>query len=694
MSSTDLSSITVSSLEVSDNYADRQILTLEMVTDLLDDFEGEGITPSDDSVTTLVQYCTLMTDTAEESSKAIIEDGVYSILSSHAASLLPLYLPKITNRDLRQGLMRQLFSSILRLIEDIETSSATEQRMVPTLVRLMTNLLDPTILDNTEREVRPFLRTIIKTIMRLYISDLVLQGFLSQSMAEAHSLTDLLEKETKLKEQSEANEPLLGLACIDLFRHICRSLGSTYSAILQEQEQVRILRLILVTYLQHQRRPLLAQLPGLDLQRNLLIYALSQVDNTLLQALFILLSRELVSHSRASLTGHGNLLFIQGKSKVPKHHPKTRGKTKEKDGLPLQYKNLCSWVHVETLDVIMSLIVTTNCIDLLHPYLDILFSLLDFVPTGLRFYPFRLRIFQMLLRVSERMPNFVFVPMLHVLMEMFIECAKPMKTSGTDINSIGKWRGRVVSESVEGEGFFRTVLSLRALLVAPKDLVDTIDYRRTAFYNTLNLFCRYIRRHEWHPAFPELVQTTIIHLKHLVLGMQRKEPLLGTMFTIKYPPVLRSFYLELQNILDTLRKALSHRASIVRETRLEVDLSSRLLLGADYQSLPALARFEQETRERERKDLPSGRNRQLLDVLIAGYIDTAPEALELQGLDDAKETHEDEENEDSNPDYNDTRPLVSRDHLNNDDDSLSSSLDEDNIPGDEKDILEPLDMTK
>lgn len=693
MSSSDLSSFTVSSLEVSDDYADRQILTTDMVMDLLDNFEGEDISPSDEAVTTFVQYCTLISGTAEQSSHVIVEDGVYSMLSSHAASLLPMYLPRITNRDLRLDLMRQLFSSLLRLFERIETSSTIEQKATPTLIHLMTNLLDSAILGTTTREVRIFLRTILKTILRIYLSDLVLQGLSNQKMEGTNSLTNLIGQEQKTTEQSETNEVLLGLACINLIRHVCHSITTTYGSILQEQDQLNILRVILTTYLQHQHRPRLNQLPGLDLQRSLLIQTLSQVDHTLLQTLLLIFSREIVGHIRCCLTGHGHLLFTQGKSKASKRQIKPKSnkdKTHQKDQLAVEHQNLCSWVHVETLDVIMTLIVTTKCTDLLHPYLDILFAILDFVPVGLRFYPFRLRIFQMLLRVSEQMSPFVFVPMLHALMEMLVECVKPMKISGKDINSIGKWRGRVMAERVEGNGIFSTILSFRALLVAPKDLVDTIDYRRTTFYNTLNLLCRYIRRHEWHPAFPELIQKTMIQLKHLVLGMQRKEPLLGTMFTITYLPVLRSFYKEFENALDTLRRAISYRVSIMREVRLEVGLSSRLLLGVDYQQLPAFERFKKETREREQREQFTNRHRQLLDVFISNYVDSTPESLELQIPDDINEEQGD--TDDSKPDDNDNPSLSNRDHI--DDDSLDSSFDEDGTSDDEKDILEPLDMTR
>lgn len=631
----------VSSLEHSEeNSGLKVVLTADIATAVIKEAKDaiEAGEVSEDLLTRIVQYYLAVTGSDPDTTAySIVEDSAYALFALHAIQFLPTMLSstgpfatnhsnvnKVSTTTVRIGHMRTVYSSTVRLLTRYESASAQEQYILPYLIILITRLL-PTAMELCEPQDREtFLQVLYQnaeialssTVCLLDIVHAVYNGYNftgpledlyaalsaeeetgnpcdsdSEDQAQPASLTSIAPKK-KQKDGKKRKYPLLSLSITHLLTELV-TITTEY-----EEECQRLVRSLWSKYLSQHGRPRLTQIKALGIQRQLIVHVYTKAPRKILTEMLLGFSKQIISHIRCCFVGKGQLLFTRSSTKSGKGKKRTifddptrkkGGKNAIKEDAVQRYRDLCSWVFVASVELSLMVIKACNLANLVHPYIEICFYYNEVVPSSLRFFPCRVKILTAMTRLAEgpdgKKP--LYIPLLHSVMEMIIEAVKPASSNsnaggGTSsyADSIGKWRSRILAENAEGT-LSGSLLSLNALLLCPKELASTLIYRKTVFYESLNLFCANIIPYLYHPSFPELMYKPTHYLKHLVLSMKEKESLLGHDYKIHYTSVIKPTYMEICMILDGLRRAINRHIALMVAVRLDLRLHTKNLIDGD-----------------------------------------------------------------------------------------------------------------
>lgn len=641
MSSDSSYSPEISSLEHSEETNDvKVVLTADIAAEIIKEAKDaiEAGEVSEDLLARIVQYYLAITGSDQDTaSYSIVENSAYALFALHVIEFLPIMLssngPFATSHlnknsanvtTIRIGHMRTVYSSTVRLLTRYESASTQEQYILPYLIILITRLL-PTAMDLCEIQDREtFLQVLYQnaeialssTVCLLDIVHAVFNGYsFVGPLEDLYAALSAEETENPCESDSEdqmqfmpfANPtnpasktnksnakkrryPLLSLSITQLLADLV-TITAEYG-----EECQKLVRSLWTKYLSQHGRPRLTQMKALGIQRQLIVYICTKAPKKVLTEMLLGFSKQIVSHIRCCFIGKGQLLFTRSSTKAGKGknkrtifdepNKKKGSKNAIKEDTVQRYRDLCSWVFVASVELSLMVIKACDLTSLIHPYVEICFYYNEVVPSSLRFFPCRVKILTAMTNLSEgpdsKKP--LYIPLLHSVMEMIIEVVKPASSSsnaGGDTasyaDSIGKWRSRIVAENAEGS-LSGSLLSLKALLLCPKELSNTLIYRKTVFYESLNLFCTNIIPYLYHPAFPELMYKPTNYLKHLVLSMKEKENLLGHEYKIHYTSVVRPTYMEICMILDGLRRAINRHIALVDAVRLDLRLHSKNLI--------------------------------------------------------------------------------------------------------------------
>ena len=638
MSSDSSYSPEVSSLEHSEETNEvKVVLTADIATAVIKEAKGaiEAGEVSEDLLARIIQYYLAITGSdTDAASYSIVEDSAYALFALHAIELLPTMLSstgpfaasdlnkhKSNITTVRISHMRTVYSSTVRLLARYESASAQEQHVLPYLIILITRLL-PTAMELCEAQDREtFLQVLYQnavvaissTVCLLDIVHAIFNGYRytgpledlyaalsteeeaenlgdsdSEDQTRSTSLTNPEGKKTQ-GDTKKRKYPLLSLSITQMLADLVTITAE------HEEECQKLVRSLWSKYLSQHGRPRLTQMKALWIQRQLIVYVYTKAPRKVLTEMLLGFSKQIVSHIKCCFIGKGQLLFTRSSTKSGKgknkrtifdEPTKKKGaKNAPKEDTVQRYRDLCSWVFVASVELSLMVIKACNLNSLIHPYVEICFYYNEVVPSSLRFFPCRVKVLTAMTNLSDgpdsKQP--LYIPLLHSIMEMIIEVVKPASSSsnaGGDtsyVDSIGKWRSRIVAENAEGT-LSGTLLSLKALLLCPKELANTLIYRKTVFYESLNLFCTNITPYLYHPAFPELMYKPTHYLKHLVLSMKEKENLLGHEYKIHYTSIVKPTYMEICMILDGLRRAINRHIALVDAVRLDLRLHTKNLI--------------------------------------------------------------------------------------------------------------------
>ncbi|EFO64667.1 Hypothetical protein GLP15_1511 [Giardia lamblia P15] len=643
MSSDSSYSPEVSSLEHSEETNEvKVVLTADIATAIIKETKDaiEAGEVSEDLLTRLIQYYLAITGSNTDTvGYSIVEDSAYILFALHAIQFLPTILSstgpfatnhsnvsKINTTTVRINHMRTVYSSTVRLLTRYESASAQEQYILPYLLILITRLL-PTAMELCEPQDREtFLQVLYQnaeialssTVCLLDIVHAVYNGYSftgpledlyaalnaeeeagspcdsdSEDQTQPMSVTSSASKpKPEQRDSKKRKYPLLSLSITQLLTELV-TITAGY-----EEECQRLIRSLWSKYLSQHGRPRLTQIKALGIQRQLIVHVYTKAPRKVLTEMLLGFSKQIISHIRCCFVGKGQLLFTRSSTKSGKGKKRTifddptrkkGGKNLVKEDAIQRYRDLCSWVFVASVELSLMVIKACNLTNLIHPYIEICFYYNEVVPSSLRFFPCRVKILTAMTRLAEgpdsKKP--LYIPLLHSIMEMIIEAVKPASSSSNAsgdttsyADSIGKWRSRILAENAEGT-LSGSLLSLNALLLCPKELASTLIYRKTVFYESLNLFCANVIPYLYHPSFPELMYKPTHYLKHLVLSMKEKESLLGHDYKIHYTSVIRPTYMEICMILDGLRRAINRHIALVVAVRLDLRLHTKNLIDGD-----------------------------------------------------------------------------------------------------------------
>lgn len=632
----------ISSLEHSEETNEvKVVLTADIATAVIKEAKDaiEAGEVSEDLLARIVQYHLAIAGSDQDTaSYSIVEDTAYVLFALHAMEFLPTMLSStgpFVNASLnknnanitsiRIGHMRAVYSSTIKLLTRYESASTQEQHVLPYLLILITRLL-PTAMELCEpQDKEVFLQVLYQnaeialssTVCLLDIVHAVFNGYSYTSPLEDLYAALSSEEEAGNPYESDSEDQIQSASVVKPTDSLAKPKQSntkkrkyplltlSITQLLAElvtittghgEECQKLIRSLWTKYLSQHGRPRLTQMKALGIQRQLIVYVCTKAPRKVLTEMLLGFSKQIVSHIRCCFIGKGQLLFTRSSTKAGKRknnrtifdesNKKKGSKNATKDDAVQRYRDLCSWVFVASVELSLMVIKACDLTNLIHSYVEICFYYNEVVPASLRFFPCRVKILTAMTNLSEgpdsKKP--LYIPLLHSIMETIIEVVKPISSSsntGGDstsyADSIGKWRSRIVAENAEGS-LSGSLLSLKALLLCPKELSNTLIYRKTVFYESLNLFCKNIIPYLYHPAFPELMYKPTHYLKHLILSMKEKENLLGHEYKVHYTSTVRPTYMEICMILDELRRAINRHIALIDAVRLDLRLHSKNLI--------------------------------------------------------------------------------------------------------------------
>lgn len=585
--SSDLSSESISSLDVSsdsEGYDNITVLTLDTVDGLINSLETNPSSHGLRNYATFVEK--LCTNISTTSLKVLIDPATKLRIALYAAELVPRVLANFSLLGAKTAIMRQLFSSTMKLAKEADDLSPDDAKILSLLLVMVSRLVPLTTVMCERSSYQSFLRSIFKTVVSLFLSQQCVSaisnditGFstgVSQHPGDVLKnggkwVVDAFPSPKSFEASGDKNKLsdgalalTLPLAAITAIKSI---VGSASAATLPNK--VRMLKQLNMRLLMRFGRPKPYTSKIVRFFHDATIDMYVSTGPETLEAFSAAFCRQAISHLHYVNSGKGHPLFVT--SKAYKKH-ETKKKAGDKAASSSDDRDLVSWGFISGLDMQLTAIAFTQLRSMYYPWIEISLHYLRILPCTLRFMPVRLRVLSYLSTLQSR--TNCFIPLGLVCLETLVEAIKPHSDVGSSEN-VGKWRGKLETGP-------NMLLDLSFLTVAPKDLAASLLYKKTLVHDLCRLLLEIHAPFVTDVTYPEISLKCRLHLSRIIKAMHGECCLPGFGYTIKYSHAMVPFSREAITKLSAIRKVLITMADEIVEIRDSGD--SPLYLGSFLQA--------------------------------------------------------------------------------------------------------------